>query len=178
MRKYFIGILIGFCLSLGVGAHAEVSSFVGRMIEGSFPVTYNAAPLGDALVLDGTTYLPVRKLGEAMGLTVSFNADLGVSLTKSVTETTYAKPQEVKPVVTIPTNTDPVVSNESKLKELQAIESRIETVKLKIIGNERGIESMVKRTPNDPMIAQITQMTEGFRAELADLERQKAELTK
>lgn len=166
MRKYVIGAIVGFCLSIGVGAHAEVSSLVGRVIEGVFPVTYNAAPIGDALVLDGTTYLPVRKLGEAMGLNVAFDADLGVSLTKTVSETTYAIPQEVKPVVTTP------VDNSKKIQEIdvkiKSIQNEIPTYEQLIDGHKR----------NNRPYEQTENSLAKLRETITDLEKQKAELSK
>lgn len=90
MRKYVIGVLIGFCLSLGVGAHAEVVTMINKLVEGTFPVTVQGSKLPvDAVVIEGSTYLPIRAFGEAIGYVVGFDADLGVSLTKSVTDATY-----------------------------------------------------------------------------------------
>lgn len=98
MRKYVIGVLIGFCLSLGVGAHAEVVTMINKVVEGTFPVTVqgNKLPV-DAVVIEGTTYLPVRSFGEAIGYTVGFDADLGVNLTKTVTQATYSTQPVVDP---------------------------------------------------------------------------------
>lgn len=169
MRKYIIGMLFGIALTIGVGAHAEVSSLVGRVIEGVFPVTYNAAPIGEALVLDGTTYLPVRKLGEAMGLNVSFDADLGVSLTKSVTETTYDVPQEVKPVVTTPSNTDPV----KPVLTIEQLDEKIRFAKSNVRSMQMSLEN---RPTTDPVYQTFKDRLARYETELADLERQKAEL--
>lgn len=169
MRKYIIGAAVGFCLSLGVGAHAEVSSFVGRAIEGAFPVTYNASPIGDGLVVDGTTYLPVRKLGEALGLTVSFDADLGVSLTKSVTGTTYSTPQEVKPVVTTPAKTEPI----KPVLTVEQLDEKIKLAKANIWSMKAVTETDGTKNPNYQTYKD--RLTK-YEAELADLERQKAAL--
>lgn len=179
MRKYIIGILIGFCLSFGVGAHAEISSYVGRVIEGAFPVTYNDAAIGDGLVIDGTTYLPVRKLGEAMGLTVLFDADLGVSLKKviSVTGDTYGLEPTIKEVpelmkmkANVPLTVDQIDKKieKAKINEQHTI-AAIKEMEKDSVRQNRTLEDMPKYQPFKNLLA-------GYEAELADLERQKAEL--
>lgn len=101
MKKYVVGILIGFCLSFAVGAHAEVVTMINKVVEGTFPVTVQGNRLAvDAVVIEGSTYLPVREFGEAIGYEVGFNADLGVSLTKTVTDSTYSQPDD-QPVVNL-----------------------------------------------------------------------------
>lgn len=91
MRKYVIGILIGLTLSFAVGAHAEVVSMIGKTVDGMFKVTADGKPLEkEAIVIEGTTYLPVRSFGESIGYTVTFDADLGVIMTKTVTANVYA----------------------------------------------------------------------------------------
>lgn len=88
MRKYIIGILIGFCISFTVSAHAEVANMIGKVIEGAFPIQVNGNTLNSqAIVVEGTSYLPVRDFGDATGYDVKFDADLGIILTKTVTET-------------------------------------------------------------------------------------------
>lgn len=169
MRKYVIGMLIGFCLSLGVGAHAEVSNFVGRVIEGAFPVKYNNASIGEGLVVDGTTYLPVRRLGEAMGLNVSFDADLGVSLTKSVTDTTYDTTKEVQPVVTTQVTTEPV----KPALTIEQLDMKINTRKADIWSVNAWISS---HTANSAGYTDIKDRLTKYETELADLERQKSAL--
>lgn len=95
MKKYVVGCLIGFFLSLGFGAHAEVVTMINKIVEGTFPVTVQGSKLPvDAVVIEGSTYLPVRAFGEAIGYTVGFDADLGVSLSKTVTDSTYSQSDE------------------------------------------------------------------------------------
>lgn len=83
MRKYIIGALIGFSLSFAISAHAAVENLIGRVVEGVFPVKVNGVQIEkQAIVIDGTSYLPVRAIGDALGLDVTFDADLGIGLTQ------------------------------------------------------------------------------------------------
>lgn len=84
VRKYIVGFLLGVALAFSLSASAEdVKSFIGAKIEGQFPVTVN----GDAIeipgiVIGGKSYLPTRTIAELAGYEVTFDADLGIELTK------------------------------------------------------------------------------------------------
>ncbi|MBA2936847.1 hypothetical protein HZF08_00845 [Paenibacillus sp. CGMCC 1.16610] len=95
MKKYIIGGIAGFLLATTLSAHAEeVTSLIGKTIQGAFPFQIEGKTLATpAIVVDGTSYLPVRAFGEATGYDVSFDADLGISLKK----------KEVQPALPTPT---------------------------------------------------------------------------
>jgi uncharacterized protein (DUF1501 family) len=95
MRRYIIGALFGFILSIGVGAHAEVINMIGKVIDGAFTVKVDGNTLADqAIVVEGTSYLPVRAFGDATGYDIKFNPDLSIEMTKKqvVTSTPTATP--------------------------------------------------------------------------------------
>jgi hypothetical protein len=81
MKKFIFGLILGLVIAIPVGAHGEVVSMIGKAIEGQFNVTLNGTKLDTpALVVDGTSYLPVRAIGEALGLDVKFDSNLGIEL--------------------------------------------------------------------------------------------------
>jgi hypothetical protein len=83
MKKAAFYILIGFFLALPIGTHASsiVDTIIGKTIQGEFPVKIAGKVLDKkAAVIDGTSYLPVRVIGEALNMEVMFDADLGVEL--------------------------------------------------------------------------------------------------
>lgn len=84
MRKIILGVLIGLGLSIGVTTYAaDIVSLIGKKVDGSFPLYINDVRADkDVLVIDGTSYLPVRSAAALFGYDVSFNADLMVMLTK------------------------------------------------------------------------------------------------
>jgi hypothetical protein len=84
MKKIVLGMLIGIGLSLGVTAYADdIVSLIGKKVDGSFPLIINNVRADkDVLVIDSTSYLPVRSAAVLFGYDVSFNADLMVILTK------------------------------------------------------------------------------------------------
>lgn len=94
MRKYLIGGIVGFILAFAGTAHAEVVDMIGKVVDGVFNVKVGDKTLGTpAIVIEGTSYLPVSAFGEATGYDVSFDANLGITLTpKKVTQQPW-KPQ-------------------------------------------------------------------------------------
>lgn len=82
MKKFMMGLIVGVAITAAGSAYAEeIQSLVGKTIQGQFPVKVAGVQLTEqAAVLDGTSYLPVRAIGEALNMDVSFNADLGIEL--------------------------------------------------------------------------------------------------
>jgi len=71
MKKFFVGIIVGVILSMAVPAMAE--SILGKPVEGTFPVYLLGEKLSkDAIVINSTSYLPVRAVSEALGYQVRF----------------------------------------------------------------------------------------------------------
>lgn len=118
MKKYILGGIVGFILAFTVSAHAEVVSMIGKVIDGAFPVKVDGKTLDtQAIVVEGTSYLPVRAFGDATGYDVKFDADMGITLTKKQ-ETTAQNPQPMPPT----SNPDPVAEafNNAKQYKLQS----------------------------------------------------------
>ncbi|TNJ66668.1 hypothetical protein FE784_08865 [Paenibacillus hemerocallicola] len=82
MKKYLIGALFGFLLSLSISVYGEeVKSVIGAVIDGELPVSVNGEKLGNrAITIAGTSYLPVREFAEKVGYDVAFAAASGISL--------------------------------------------------------------------------------------------------
>lgn len=182
MKKYLIGAIAGFMLSLGVSAHAEVSNLVDRVVQGMFPVTIDGNSVGNAIVVDDKTYLPVREFGEATGYKVTFSEDRAVILTKNDTAATTPSPTPVssaKPSVT-PAPT-PVVTKQDKIRDLQVLIERIEPQLITLPGVIEMYENTHKEHPEtalpdnyESLKAQLITWTN----QIADYKAQIAELQK
>lgn len=173
MRKYILGGLIGFCLSFAVGAHAEVINMIGKVVDGEFDLTINNQKMEyKAITIDGTTYAPVRMLGEATGHIVRFDSETGVKMIKKITT----------PKATV-------------LKSISALNSTIATNENMIRGNEAEIDRLKKGPPTDQVLIDINtaedtieRLKKGIiglneqiaklNQTLADIEAQEAELSK
>lgn len=77
------GILVGIILSVSTTAFADTIGLIGKKVEGEFAVTLDGKQLtSKAGVIEGTSYLPVRAVSEALGLDVGFDPEKGISLGK------------------------------------------------------------------------------------------------
>ena len=93
MKKIVISFFAGFGLATDGSVYAEdiVTTMVGKKVEGEFAVKVDGNKLDKkAIVIDDTSYLPVRAIGEALDMDVTFNADLGIELTEKETTTVEA----------------------------------------------------------------------------------------
>jgi hypothetical protein len=86
MKKFILGLLIGMALMCAGSAFADdIQSFIGKTIQGQFPVTVDGKSLDmPAIVIDGTSFLPVRSFGESVGYNVYFDPQGAIKLEKQV----------------------------------------------------------------------------------------------
>jgi hypothetical protein len=156
MKKMMIGLILGIGLTLGISVYAdEIVSLVGKKVDGSFPLIINNIRADkDVLVIDGTSYIPVRSASTLFGYDVSFNADLMVVLTKKA-ETVVKQPAP-DPTVIKPANTpEPTASIAPAEKNADTIDE----IKTNIIGMNSQIsvvieeikkkEALIKSIQND-----------------------------
>jgi hypothetical protein len=73
MKKFVAGLVAGIILASFVPVFAESTAIIGRVVQGTFPLIINGvrAPK-DVIVIDGTSYLPVRVSGELFAYDVDF----------------------------------------------------------------------------------------------------------
>lgn len=96
MKKFIAGALFGAALMVGVTAYADVSSMVGKTVDGVFKVTIDDEVMdNEAIVIEGTSYLPVRELAEKVGYDVSFDLEEGIGLKKEVPPVEESNSKEV-----------------------------------------------------------------------------------
>ena len=165
MRKYIIGAMFGFSIALcfNTSAAEVVESVIGKSVTGTFPVTVEGERLSkDAVVIDNSTYLPVRDFGEAIGYNVNFDAEMGVKMTKT------AEPRPEKKLNRL--NRDIEEKNETlkAFKDDLKYQEDNSDAYIKAYGEDAHKQALADKQ------AKITQLE----AELADLEKQKAELSK
>jgi|SRR5690606_9993931 len=73
MKKLIIGICAVVALTtLGATSYGSVASLVGKKVQSEALVIVNGAELGNAIIIDGVSYLPVRKVSESLGVDVSY----------------------------------------------------------------------------------------------------------
>jgi hypothetical protein len=89
MRKYVIGFLVGVLCASVAPAYGAVSSLVGKKVSGEYVVKVDGNIIeGKSIAIDGTTYAPLRIIGDATGYNVTFENK----------EVIFTKKQEVNTV--------------------------------------------------------------------------------
>ncbi|MCQ4363133.1 hypothetical protein KQR54_18715 [Mycobacterium gordonae] len=64
-----LGVIIGILLTASVGAYAASTGLIGKKIAAEMPVYVDGDKIPDvAIVVDGKSYLPVRKTADIAGL--------------------------------------------------------------------------------------------------------------
>lgn len=180
MRKYFVGGMVGLILGFTVSTHAEeVQNLIGQAVQGTFPVKVENTQLeSPAIVVDNKTYLPVRSFGESIGYEVTFDAELGVKLTKKTVGESVYSPEPTQPTTTPTTPSKPEMTAEQKTQRLQEIDQAIEQNKTNIKVNLDFLE-LIKKEDNSPAkIEQLQRANRGIESRIAELEKQKSEISK
>lgn len=172
MRKYLIGFIVGVVVSVSATAYADdIVSLIGQQVDGQTPVYLNGTKLDDAVIIDSKSYAPIRTVSEAAGLEVSYTeGEIQLSEPQS-TETPAVDTQATTPEPSGGTVTEPVVSKEEQLSNINdkigMIQSNIRYQEIILDPNntftdQRRIEAATKK--------------EELESQLADLEAQKAVL--
>lgn len=109
MKKSILAFIAGAIFATAGSVYAdELKTLVGKSIEGQFPVKVNGVPLEQqAIVVDGTSHLPVRAIADALNMDISFNSDLGIEVSEKEEEKAMPitepdeSPDQQKPVKVI-----------------------------------------------------------------------------
>ena len=73
MKRFVSGLLVGFLLAIPAFAAADQISMVGKKVQVEYPVIVDGERLSvNAVAIDGTSYAPLRAVGEAIGYDVKF----------------------------------------------------------------------------------------------------------
>jgi hypothetical protein len=88
MKKFVMGLILGAALSFTVSANAEeIKSLIGKQVDGETTVLLDGVELPvQAAIIEGTTYAPVRAIGEAVGKKVDWREGKVTLDTKTVDE--------------------------------------------------------------------------------------------
>jgi len=165
MKKFTVGLLLGIGLAFAFSAQAEeIKSLIGAKIEGQFPVTVNGQTIDNpGIVVGGVSYLPTRKIAELAGFDVSFDADLGIRLTKK------SSPEQVK------------VEDVVQIDDKQSIERRIKEIEHEMTMIRDRHIYMLDIAINNPQTTEegkqeALQKKAELEARLSQLQAEKAEL--
>lgn len=187
------GIVIGVVISYSPEIYAASSKLLGSKVTNTINVKLDNKLIGEAPVINGTSYVPLRTAATELGLEIQVGKEISLTSTDKTTE--VSKPTTETPE-TPQTKTEPVVDNSEKISNLQ---QQIKTVKDDIASTEKkvseekaSIENMKSTTPmgvedrvNQSVIQTIensynrnVKYLEVLKKNLAEYESQLAELQK
>ncbi|WP_338841992.1 hypothetical protein [Paenibacillus glucanolyticus] len=85
MKKVFVGILIGLLLTVSTTALASgVNNLIGKKVDGVKNVTLNGETIGQAVIIQGKSYLPVREVANGYGSAIELEKSGEISLSSPV----------------------------------------------------------------------------------------------
>jgi hypothetical protein len=190
-----LGIIIGVALAVTSSVYADdIQSLVGKAIQGEFPVKLDGKTLNKkAVVIDGSSYLPVRVIGDAIGYDVTFDAELGIKLTKKagVTVTESSTVVETEGQIQVRHDQEMAVKalNDKKLEQIIDIKTKIGIADSIVLKYQSDADTYSKATdevskkmfyPNtdfDTWYKQYTDALDKAKADRAELQKQLDNLT-
>jgi outer membrane translocation and assembly module TamA len=151
-----LGIVIGIGLAITSSVYADdIQSLIGKTIQGEFPVKIDGKTLGKkAVVIDGSSYLPVRIIGDATGYDVTFDAELGVKLTKKAGVNVVSAPGTIETKEEIQARYDKTEAEAKIEREKQENIGKASTISGQISNKENTLKYWGKKLKDftDPIV--------------------------
>lgn len=136
----FAGIVVGVVISYTPDIYAASSKLLGTKITKVMNVNYNSKFIGEAPVINGVSYIPVRAAANELGMGIEVGKEIDLSAPQTSTGT-----DEVSET---PKSTEtPVVDNTGKINQLK---EQIEFLKADIAKKEKeksDFEETLKSKP-------------------------------
>lgn len=172
MKRTIVAFLAGVLLATAGSVYAEdIKTLIGKQIQGEIPVKINGEELDKkAIYVDGTSYLPVRAIGDALGMDVKYDADLGVELTPKEGEAVDTAPESPVEVAPVPMSEEDADSIKTSEEQLSLAETRIKDNqdRIKRLESEKSAETENLSKVTSPEERQIAEMKIlGIEAEIA-----------
>lgn len=169
MKKLAAGFLAGAVLMVSTQAIGASVSLVGKKIEAEYTVKVYGKNLAvPAIVIDGKSYAPVRAIGELAGYKVTLSGKT-ISLDEKTGKSSalLADRGAGSTIGPVPTQAPDSADDEIK-SSIKAIDSKIDIV----VDNILTTSSKLKLDSGN---SDLKDMLEQYKAEYADLLKQKAQ---
>lgn len=138
----FAGIVVGVVISYSPDIYAASSKLLGTKITKVMNVNYNSKFIGEAPVINGVSYIPVRAAANELGLGIEVEKEINLIAPES-------SESSIEPSSPTPnTPTEPVVDNTEKINQLK---EQIEFLKSDIAKKEKEkaeYEATLKNKPS------------------------------
>jgi hypothetical protein len=165
VKKAVAGFLAGVVFMIGAQAFGDSVSKIGKKIQTEYSVTIDGQKLTvPAIAVDGTSYAPVRAMGDATGYDVSVSGK-SISLDK-----------ERVAVSSTNQTTQPATPQPTFSSGLTEVQNKLATLNGKIAAAAANITATEWQLKDDADNADLKAKLEKYKAEYADLLAQKAKI--
>ncbi|KKO51157.1 hypothetical protein [Paenibacillus sp. DMB20] len=120
VKKLVAGFILGAFIMMSAQAFGDGISFIGKKVDGQTTVTINGEEIGEAVIINGKSFAPVREITEGFGGKVEQASGKGIAL----------KMDDVSVSTTDNPNTDNTSTDNTKLKS--ELEQKIDQQKKQI----------------------------------------------
>lgn len=156
MRKYIIGGLVGAALMFGIQAGA--AGIVGSKVAGTKDVTLNGKTVGQAVIINNSSYLPVRSLSNALDLGIDLSGGK-INLSEQETNAQTSAPSAT-PTPTPSPSSAPQYTIDEINANINVIQNNIKIYESMVVGFDKtgdtGEEATNIRTRLADLKAQLT----------------------
>ncbi|AIQ19520.1 hypothetical protein H70357_24490 [Paenibacillus sp. FSL H7-0357] len=107
MKKYIVGFLVGAIFTISTSVFADdIKSLIGQTVQETAVVSLDGKEIGSAVIINGTSYAPVRTVSEASGLNVDYEKGVVKMKTKAKQYSTDELQKEIDKYATLITSTE------------------------------------------------------------------------
>lgn len=165
MKRTIVAFIAGAVLATAGSVYAEdIQTLIGKQIQGEIPVKVNGETLEKkAIYVDGTSYLPVRAIGDALNMDVKFNAEMGVELIPKEGVTVQSSP-----VTETEQPTEPVQMSQDDIDAIKSSEEQITISEQKIIEYTDKLKSLNEELEKAEL--KVSQTTDTYEKQLAGMD--------
>lgn len=135
----FAGVVIGLSISFSPEIQAAGSKLLGGKISKVINVNYNSKFIGEAPVINGTSYVPLRTAATELGLGIEVGKEINLTSPQSSTVPSLPEPST--------STAEPAVDNAEEIKQLT---EQIEFLKSEIAKKEKEQIEIAEYIKSEP----------------------------
>ncbi|MGG6309993.1 hypothetical protein [Paenibacillus macerans] len=183
MKKILISAVVSLLLlgTLTAIASAATNSLIGKKVQNVIEFTVNGKPVKDAVIIDGTTYVPARSFSEAAGYSIAIEGGkVNMTGTETQSEDAIVKELQAKSRIstlqynisvwqaTIEGNNELVKQAQSAIEEAEKWNATVDDELIKM--STSSAEEKLKKAQAE--IAEYQAKIDAANAEIAELQAQ------
>lgn len=164
MKKFVVGLIIG-AVAMYAG-QAGAAQFIGSKVAGTKDVTLNGVTIGQAAIINNSSYVPVRSLANGLGLNIDLEGGK-INLAESNSNMAVVDPDPTPPPATPTATPFPYT--------MEAIDLSIVNDQTRLVGYNNRLKE-AKENNDRASIQEYEKLIQAVEADLALWQERKKEL--